>query len=108
MKQIMTEYIRRFSILILLALFAWMFFYSPSDIYEIQVKNYATKYQDEVNGGSLDPSKTSLDAYIVYQMKRPYAWSKRKKNIAEVKGKSGEFLNHIVDVNSGGNDVFYA
>ena len=64
LKPITTEYIRRVSILILLALFAWIYFYSPSDIYEIQVKDYATKYQDKVKSGSIDPSKTSLDAYI--------------------------------------------
>ncbi len=101
LKPITTEYIRRFSILILLALFAWMFFYSPSDIYEIQVKNYAATYQDKVTSGLLDPSKTSLDEYIVYKMKGPYPWSKRKQKIVEVKGKSGEFLNHIVNVNRG-------
>jgi len=98
---ITTEYIRRISILILLALFAWMFFYSPSDIYEIQVMNYAATYQDKVTSGLLDPSKTSLDEYIVYKMKGPYPWSKRKQKIVEVKGKSGEFLNHIVNVNRG-------
>jgi len=44
LKPITTEYIRRVSILILLALFAWIYFYSPSDIYEIQVKDYVTNY----------------------------------------------------------------
>ncbi len=101
LKPITIEYIRRFSILILLALFAWMFFCSPSDIYEIQVKNYVAKYQERVEIGSIDPSKTSLDEYIAYKMKGPYSWSKRKQKIVEVKGKSGEFLNHIVNVNRG-------
>jgi hypothetical protein len=98
---ITVEYMRRVSILILLALFAWMFFYSPSDIYEIQVKNYVAKYQEKVKNRSLDPSKTSMDEYIAYEMKSPYLWSKRKQKIVEVKGESGEFLNHIFNVNSG-------
>ena len=101
LKPITIEYIRRFSILILLALFVWMFSYSPSDIYEIQVKDYVAKYQDNVKRGSVDPSKTSLDAYIAYKMKGPYTWSKRKKKIVEVKEESGKFLNHIVNVNRG-------
>jgi hypothetical protein len=98
---ITVEYMRRVSILILLALFAWMFFYSPSDIYEIQVKNYVAKYHEKVKNRSLDPSKTSMDEYIAYEMKSPYLWSKRKQKIVEVKGESGEFLNHIFNVNSG-------
>ena len=89
LKPITTEYIRRFSILMLLTLFTWMFFYSPSDIYEIQVKNYVEEYQEKVGSGSLDPSKTSLDEYIAYKMKGPYPWSKRKQKIVEVKGKFG-------------------
>lgn len=40
LKPITIDYIRRFSILILLALFAWIYVYAPLDIYEIQVKNY--------------------------------------------------------------------
>jgi hypothetical protein len=101
LKPITTEYIRRFSILILLALFAWMFFYSPPDIYEIQVKNYTQRYHDEVKNASLDPSETLLDQYIAYKMKGAYTWSKRKQKIVELKGKHKEFLNHIFNVNSG-------
>ena len=100
-KPITMEYIRRLSILILLALFAWMFFYSPSDIYEIQVKNYTVKYQDKVKDGSIDVSETSLDDYIAYKMKGPYTWSTRERKIVEVKGKSSKFLNHILNVNRG-------
>jgi len=101
LKPITTEYIRRFSILILLALFAWMFFYSPSDIYEVQVKDYIADYQDKVKSGSVDSSATSLDDYIVYKMKGPYTWSSKEQKIVEVGGESGKFLNHLLSVNRG-------
>lgn len=48
LKPISVESIRRFSILILLAFFAWMFFYTPSDIYKIQLKDYSQNYKDKI------------------------------------------------------------
>ncbi len=49
-KPITTEYIRRFSILILLALFAWMFSHSPLDIYKIQDAPAGVKYPLRIYG----------------------------------------------------------
>lgn len=97
---ITTEYIRRFSVLILLSFFSWMFFYSPLDVYEIQVQNYRTNYQTGIVDGDIDPLKTSLEAYIVYEMKKPYTWSDRKHKIIELKGKSKEFLNQLLESNN--------
>ena len=101
MKPITVEYIRRFGVLALVALFAWMFFYSPSDIYEIQVNDYEAKYKDDVQIGLVDPSKTSLETYIAHELKGPYAWSHREHKIVEVKGKSKFFLNRLFAVNRG-------
>jgi len=101
LKPISTESIRRFSILILLAFFAWMFFYSPSDIYEIQVKDYVKNYLDKVKEGDIDASAISLDKYINFEMKRPYTWSSKEQKIIEVEGESSKFLNHISSVNRG-------
>jgi len=95
------ERIRRFTVLVFLAVFAWIYFYSPSDIYEIQVKNYDLKYKNKVKDGSIDSSKTSLDDYIAYKMKGAYTWSSRKQKIREVKDEYSKFLNHIKSVNVG-------
>ncbi|MDD2450851.1 hypothetical protein [Sulfurovum sp.] len=95
------EYIRRFSILILLALFGWVYFYSPPDIYEIQVKNYAQNYQKKVENGSIHSAETSLTDYITKEMEGVYSWSDRKKNIVEVEGEYRKFLNHLSSVYQG-------
>ncbi len=101
LQPVTVEYIRRFTVLLLLALFAWMFFYSPSDIYEIQVNDYAAKYKEHAQIGLVDPSKTSLDEYITQELKGPYKWSHRKRKIIEVEGESRNFLNHVFNVNRG-------
>ncbi len=103
LEPITMERIRRFTVLIFLALFAWMYFYAPSDMYEIQVKNYDLMYKNKVKDGSIDPSETSLVDYIANKMKGPYAWSSRERKIVEVKDVSGTFLNHILSVNRGGS-----
>ncbi len=95
------EYIRRFSIFIFLAIFAWMFFYFPSDIYEIQVKNYVKSYQDKMKKGFIDPSKTSLNDYIAKEMKGFYNRSNKEKNIIEVEGEHSKFLNHVLNAHQG-------
>jgi len=101
LEPITMERIRRFTVLVFLAVFAWMFFYSPSDIYEIKVKDYVKNYLDKVKEGDIDASATSLDKYINFEMKRPYTWSSREQKIIEVEGESSKFLNHISSVNRG-------
>ena len=101
LQPVTVEYIRRFTVLLLLALFAWMFFYSPSDIYEIQVNDYAAKYKEHAQIGLVDPSRTSLDEYITQELKGPYKWSHREKKIVEVEGESRNFLNQVFNVNRG-------
>ena len=73
-----------------------MFFYTPSDIYQIELKNYAADYQDEIERGWIDPSSTSLDQYIAREMKGPYSWSSRDQSIVDVGGESGKFLSNLV------------
>ncbi len=101
LKPITTEYIRRFSILMLLALFAWMFFYTPSDIYEIKLNNYAQSYKDKIRWGWVDPG-TSLEQYIEKELRSP-SWSSRPKkvNILEVQGEGADFLKRIAAESSG-------
>ena len=100
-KPITFEYIRRFSILVLLYLFAWMFFHTPPDIYQIQLQDYASNYQDKIERGWIDPSETSLDQYIARKMKGPYSWSNRDRSIVDVEGESGKFLKYMVDETRG-------
>ncbi len=101
LKPITTEYIRRFSILMLLTLFTWMFFYTPSDIYEIKLNKYAESYKDKVRWGWVD-STTSLEQYIEKELRRP-SWSKspKKANILEVQGETADFLKRIAAENRG-------
>lgn len=101
------EFFRRFSILILLALFSWLYFYSPSDIYELQVKDYVKSYQNKVKNGSINSSKTSLNDYIAKEMKGSYTWSTKEKNIVEVEGEHSKFLNHLSNVNQGDSTDAY-
>lgn len=107
LKPISIEYIRRFSVLILLAVFAWMFFYTPSDIYELKLQNYAESYKDKLRWGWID-SSTSLEQYIEKEMQGPYYRSIPKKpKVHEVKGESDAFLKRIVAENRRGtNDDF--
>ncbi|WP_296824780.1 hypothetical protein [Sulfurovum sp.] len=99
LKPITTEYIRRFSILTLLALFSWMFFYSPSDIYNVQFQNYKEMYEIKIKRDMIDLD-TSLEEYIERKMQGPYWHSSPKKiNIVEVEGKAGEFLKSIISGN---------
>ncbi len=107
-KPITFEYIRRFSILVLLSLFAWMFFYTPPYIYQIQLKDYAATYQDKIERGWIDPSTTSLEQYIARKMKGPYSWSNRDRIIVDVEGESGKFLKYLVDETRGQTtDAFF-
>lgn len=95
------EYIRRFAALILIALFAWLFFYSPSDLYEIKVLDFTRQYHTKVKEGILDPSETSLESYIAGEMTGPYHWSKRKRKVMAVTGRSEDFLSHLLKVYHG-------
>lgn len=77
-----------------------LFLFTP-DIYEIQVKNYAQSYQKKVEDGSIHSAETSLTDYIAKEMKGPYSWSDRKKNIVEAEGEQRKFLNHLSSVYQG-------
>ncbi|MEA2048471.1 MAG: hypothetical protein U9O64_08520 [Campylobacterota bacterium] len=101
LKPVNVEYIRRFSILILLALFAWMFFYVSSDIYEIKLKDYAQSYKDKIRWGWVD-STTSLEQYIAKELSSP-SWSSaaKKVNIVEAQGEVADFLKRIAAENIG-------
>jgi len=101
LKPITIEYIRRFSILILLALFAWIYFYTPSDIYEIKLKDYTQSYKDKIRWGWID-SATSLEHYITKELSSP-SWSSeaKKVNIVEAQGEVADFLKRIVAENIG-------
>jgi len=91
-----TEYIRRYIILILIALFAWMFFYIPSDIYNIQYQNYKNSYNTQKELGILN-SNTSLQEYIERKMQGPYWHSSPKKiKLFKAKGDAEALLNKII------------
>lgn len=102
LKPVTVEYIRRISILILLSLFAWMFFYIPSDIYEIGIKNYKELYEIKLRRGIIDP-QTSLQQYIGKQMQGPYWRSSpiTPKVLELEEGESAEFLKRIAADNHG-------
>lgn len=99
LQPISIESMRRFIVLLFLVVFAWVYFYTPSDIYEIQVKNYDLKYEQKVKKGLINPSETSLDSYVAFKMKGAYTWSSRKYNIVEIKDEPGTFLNRILSIN---------
>ncbi len=101
LKPITTEYIRRFSILILLALFARMFFYIPSDIYNIQFQNYKEMHEIKIRRGMIDLD-TSLEQYIERKMQGSYWHSSPKEvNVYEAEGSIGEFLEKIASDDRG-------
>lgn len=99
MKPITIEYIRRISILVLLALFSWMFFYTPSDIYNIQFQNYKEMHEIETRRGIVEPN-ISLEQYIQRKMQGQF-WRSSPKifTIFEAKGDVGEFLGKLVTKN---------
>ena len=110
MKPITTEYIRRFSTLILLVLFAWMFFYTPSDIYTIQYQNFKEMYEIKKERGIVDLD-TSLEKYIERKMQGPYWHSSPKEvNILELKGDDVLFLEKVVSksmMGQGNNNYYF-
>lgn len=96
------EPVRRTSALILLALFAWMFFYIPADLYEIQIENYKELYEVKLRQGIVD-KQTTLQQYIARQMQGPY-WrsSPVTPEVLElVEGESAELLRRIAADNHG-------
>lgn len=107
LKPITMEYIRRFTVLTLLAVFTWMFFYTPSNIYSIQLHDYAESYEVNKKYDRIDLD-ISLEEYIEKKMQGPYFHSSPKKpKVLEVQGEAGTFLKRIVAENRGTvNDDF--
>jgi len=90
------ESTKRVAVLVLLVIFAWMFFYTPSDIYTIQYQNFKEMYEIKKERGIVDLD-TSLEKYIERKMQGPYWHSSPKVvNIFEVKGDDVLFLEKIV------------
>ena len=110
LKPINTESIRRFSILILLVLFSWMYFYTPSDIYNLQYQNYEEMYEIKIRRGIIE-ADTTLEQYIERKMQGQFWRSSPKKfTIVEVEGSAGEFLERISSDDRGdfgSNDYYF-
>lgn len=101
LKPITMEYIRRFIVLTLLAVFTWMFFYTPSNIYKIHLHDYVGSYKDKLRWGWIDLD-TSLEEYIKKEMQGPYFHSSSKRpKVLEVQGEAGRFLKRIAAENRG-------
>lgn len=98
---ITNEVLRRFSILILLALFALFFFFTPSDLYSIKLKHYDQSYKDKIRWGWIDADTTSLEAYIQKELQGS-SWrsNPKKAKVFEPEGESALFLEGIVAQNS--------
>jgi hypothetical protein len=101
LKPITIEYIRRFATLLLLAFSAWMFFYSPLDIYEFQVSDHTVKHRKNIESVSADAPKNILDEYMAYKMKKASTKPHREHKIVEVEGRSKKFLNQIFNAYRG-------
>ena len=110
MKPIITEYIRRFSILIILVLFAWMFFHTSSDIYTIQYQNFKEMYEIKKRRNIIDTDMT-LKQYIDREMQGPY-WhaSPKEVKVIEIKGSESRFLEDLASRarhSIGNHDFFF-